>query len=56
MTLISRAAAGNADYSNPAASTALQLLDGDVGQVRTMMGDTDITNASLSSVLAAVAS
>lgn len=53
LTLISRAAAGNADYSNPAASTALQLLDGDVGQVRTMMGDTDITNASLSSVLAA---
>lgn len=51
--LIAKAAAANRDYSNPAVATAMQIFDGDVSQVRKILGDTPETNAALASVLAA---
>jgi tetratricopeptide (TPR) repeat protein len=50
--LIAKAAAGDANYSQPAVTTALQVFDNDVAQVRRQLGDTDTTNAALALVLA----
>jgi len=46
-SLIAKAAAGNADFSKPAVTTALQIFDGNAGQVREALGDTDTINAAL---------
>lgn len=51
--LVAKAAAANTDYAQPAVTTALQVFDNDVGQVRRSMGDTNVTNAALANVLAA---
>jgi tetratricopeptide (TPR) repeat protein len=50
--LTARAAAANSDYSRPAVTAALQIFDGDLGQVRDALGDTDNTNAALAATLA----
>jgi tetratricopeptide (TPR) repeat protein len=51
--LIAKAAVSNRDYSRTAMATALQLFEGDVGQVRRALGDSDTTNATLATTLAA---
>ena len=51
--LIAKAAASDPQYSNPAVAIALQLFDGNVGQVRSVLGDSAEANAALASVLAA---
>lgn len=51
--LIAKAAASDPQYSNPAAAIALQLFDGNVGEVRGVLGDSAEANAALASVLAA---
>ena len=50
--MIAKAAAANPDYSRTAAVTALQVFDSDVGQARTALGDSDVTNAAFASALA----
>ncbi len=52
-TFIAKAAASNHDYSQPAVLTALQVFDGDIEKVRQGLGDADVTNAALATVLAA---
>lgn len=52
--LLAKAAVLNQDYARTAVATALQMSDGDVVQVRRMMGDSDITNATLATTLAAL--
>ncbi|MEP6788347.1 MAG: tetratricopeptide repeat protein [Acidobacteriota bacterium] len=49
--LLAKAAVLNRDYARTAVATALQMSAGDVGQVRRMMGDSDITNATLATTL-----
>ena len=51
--LIQKAAASNPSYSRPAVTTALQIFDGDVADVRKALGDTDGINSSLAAMLAA---
>ncbi len=51
-SLIAKAAASNPEYSQPAVTTALQIFDNDTGQVMQSLGDTDVTNAALATVLA----
>ena len=43
----------NRDYSRTAVATALQLFDGDIVQVRRALGDSDVTNGTLATALAA---
>ncbi len=50
--LIAKAAASNSDYAQPAALTALQIFEGDIDAVRRGLGDTDVTNTALATVLA----
>lgn len=50
--LIAKAAAANADYSRPAIATALQVFDGDIGQMRAAIGDSQNTNAALAAMMA----
>ncbi len=50
--LIAKSAAANPDYLTPGIATALQAFEGDVGQVRSAMGNTGNVNAGLVSVLA----
>lgn len=52
--MIAKAAPSNADYSRTAASIALQIYDGDVKQVRQVLGDNEVTNAALATALAGV--
>lgn len=49
--LVAKAAAADPQYSPPAVSLALQLLDSDVGQVRRVLGDNTDTNLALANVL-----
>jgi tetratricopeptide (TPR) repeat protein len=49
---ISKAAASNTDYAGPAASIAFQMFDGDIARVREKLGDNNVTNAALASILA----
>ena len=49
---ISKAAESDRQYSNPAASLAWQLFNGDIGQVRRVLGDSAVTNAALANLLA----
>ncbi len=51
-SFIAKAAASNSEYSQPAVTTALQIFDGDVEQVLSSLGDTEITNAALARTLA----
>lgn len=50
--LIAKAAASNPDLSKPAVTMALQVFDGDLGQVRAALGDNDNTNSALAAMLA----
>lgn len=50
--LISKAAAANSDYAQPAVTTALQIFDNDVAQAQKILGDNDVTNAALAEALA----
>src|SRR5262249_10486400 len=50
-SLVAKAALSNPEYSQPAVTTALQISDNDVGGVRQSLGDTDVTNSALASVL-----
>lgn len=50
--LVAKAAAANPDYSRTAVITALQIFDGDLGEIRRALGDNDITNAALAIALA----
>ena len=50
--LIGKAAAANADYSRPAIVTALQILDGNIDQMRAALGDNENTNAALAAMMA----
>jgi len=52
--LLSKAAVLNQAYARTAVATALQMTDGDVVQARRMMGDSDITNVTLATSLAAL--
>lgn len=49
---IRKAVAGDAAYTNSAATTAWQIFDGDVGRIRTAIGDSNRANASLATLLA----
>ncbi|MEO6654905.1 MAG: tetratricopeptide repeat protein [Pyrinomonadaceae bacterium] len=49
--LIARSAASSADFSRTAVATALQIFDGDLIQVRRVLGDNDVTNAALVTAL-----
>ncbi len=51
--LMAKAAVLNPDYSRTAVATALQMFNGDAGQIRRALGDSDITNATLATALAA---
>lgn len=51
-SLIAKASAANAEYSQPAVATALQIFDNDIGQVQRSLGDTEVTNAALATALA----
>ncbi len=48
---IRKAVAGDAAYTNSAATTAWQIFDGDIAQVRTAIGDSNRANASLATLL-----
>lgn len=50
-SLIAKAAASDHQYSNPAASVAMQIFEGDVEQVRRALGDSPETNGSLADIL-----
>ena len=50
--LIAKATASNADYSQPAVTTALQIFDNDIEAVRRGLGDSGLTNAGLAAALA----
>lgn len=50
--MVAKAAASNPEYSRTAIITALQIFDGDIVQVRDALGDTDTTNAALTTALA----
>ena len=50
--LLAKAAVLNPDYSRTAVATALQIFDGDLDQVRRVLGDSDVTNAALATALA----
>jgi tetratricopeptide (TPR) repeat protein len=54
LSLMANAAALDPTYSLPAATTALQIFEGDVGRSRSALGDGDAINASLAVALAAV--
>ena len=49
--MVAKAAASNPEYSRTAIITALQIFDGDIVQVRDALGDTDTTNAALTTAL-----
>lgn len=49
--LIAKAAASFTEYSKPAVIIAMQVFDGDLGQVRQNLGDTDVTNSALAVIL-----
>jgi hypothetical protein len=49
--LLAMAAAGNAEYAKPAATTGLQIFDGDITKLRQELGDTATTNAALAALL-----
>jgi len=51
-SLIRAAVAGDSTFTDPAAVTAWQILDGDLGRVRTLLGDSPRLNASLALILA----
>ena len=48
---IRKAVAGDAAYTNSAATTAWRIFDGDISQVRTAIGDSNRANASLATLL-----
>lgn len=48
---IRKAVAGDAAYTNAAAMTTWQILDGDIAKVRNAIGDSDRANASLATLL-----
>lgn len=50
--LLAKAAASNPSYAKPAVQTALQIFDGDLAQIRQGLGNTNVTNAALATVLA----
>ena len=50
--LIARSAASSPDYSRTAVATALQYFNGDLAQVRRVLGDDEVTNAALVTALA----
>ena len=50
--LVAQAAAFDPIFADSASSIALQMMDGDVNQVRRLLGDTPDTNAALAKVLA----
>ena len=50
--LVVKAAASNPQYAAPAVTTAFQIFDGELDQIRQAMGDSDVTNAALAGVLA----
>lgn len=49
--LMAKAAAANSEYAASAATTALQLFDGDVKRALAELGESDATNAALQSAL-----
>ncbi len=49
---LAKAAAANRDYSQPAALTALQILNGDIDAARSSLGESDVMTAALASALA----
>jgi Tfp pilus assembly protein PilF len=53
LKFLAKAAAARAEYSRPAALTALQMLNGDVDAARNALGGNDAVNASLADALAA---
>ena len=50
--IMAKAAAADPQYSNPAASIALQIFDGNIGEARRVLGDSAYTNAALANNLA----
>ncbi len=50
--LVSKAAASNPDYARNAVTTALQIFDSDIAQVRLALGEGETTNAALAATLA----
>lgn len=44
---LAKAAEGNPEYARPAALTALQMLDGDIGAARRALGSSEATTAAL---------
>ncbi|MEO6050242.1 MAG: tetratricopeptide repeat protein [Pyrinomonadaceae bacterium] len=50
--MIARSAASSPEYSRTAVTTALQIFDGDLIQVRRVLGDDEVTNAALVTALA----
>jgi Tfp pilus assembly protein PilF len=51
LSMIAIAAAADPQYAKPAIATALQTFDGNIGDVRRIMGDTAEVNAGLAGVL-----
>ncbi|MEQ1922729.1 MAG: carbohydrate binding domain-containing protein, partial [Pyrinomonadaceae bacterium] len=51
--MIAKAAAFDPKYADSASTIALQMMDGDISQVRRLLGDTADTNAALAKTLAA---
>jgi hypothetical protein len=49
--LIVKASTSNSDYARAAVAMALQIYNGDPAQVRTILGDNDVTNVSLAAAL-----
>lgn len=50
--LMAKAAASDPQYANPAVFLAWQLFEGDIGEIRRVLGDSTGTNAALTDVLA----
>jgi tetratricopeptide (TPR) repeat protein len=50
--LVSKAAAANPEFAGPAVTIAFQIFDGDLNQIRSAMGENDVTNSALAGVLA----
>ena len=51
-SMIVKAASAVPEYSQNAVTMALQIFEGDIGQIRTVLGDSSATNAALASALA----